>query len=110
MEPSLTKYEQLVNKVQLLDANLSYAHIYHKNGVESTVSLRDLAPYGEGAVSETVNVDIPILVEESIVNGETPLECEKPDGNTPADSEAGTDASFVRRSGTARKPRQIFDF
>ena len=42
-----SKYEPLVDKVDLIEANPMYAHVRHENGVESTVSLRDLAPLGE---------------------------------------------------------------
>ena len=104
-----SKYEPLVDRVQLLDANPSYAHIRHENGVESTVSLRDLAPYGEDGVSETVDVDIPLPGDEPTVNVEPPVESEKPDRNTHMDSGTGTDVSDVRRSARTRKPRPIFD-
>ena len=39
------KKEPLVDQVELLDANPTYAHIRHQDGRESTVSVRDLAPY-----------------------------------------------------------------
>ena len=40
----LSKYNPLVDEVELINANPSYAHIRRKNGSQSTVSLRDLAP------------------------------------------------------------------
>ena len=40
----LSKYDPLVDEVELIEANPSYAHIQHKNGSQSTVSLWDLAP------------------------------------------------------------------
>ena len=39
-----SKYEPLVDRVHLLEANPQYAHIRFPNGRESTVSLRHLAP------------------------------------------------------------------
>ena len=42
-----SKYDPLVDEVELLEANPQYAHIRHQNGRESTVSLHDLAPRGE---------------------------------------------------------------
>ena len=39
-----SKFEPLVDEVDLLEANPNYAHIRHSNGRESTVSLRHLAP------------------------------------------------------------------
>ena len=40
----LSKYDPLVDQVKLIEANPSCAHIQHKNGLQSTVSLQDLVP------------------------------------------------------------------
>ena len=40
-----SKYDPSVVKVELLEANPNYAHVRHPDGRESTVSLRDVAPY-----------------------------------------------------------------
>ena len=42
-----SKYDPLVDEVDLLDANPHYAHVRLRNGRETTVSLRQLAPVGE---------------------------------------------------------------
>ena len=42
-----SKYDSLVEPVQLIEANPSYALVRFDNGAEDTVSLRDLAPAGE---------------------------------------------------------------
>ena len=55
-----SKYKPLVDEVELLDANPSYAHIQLPDGRESTVSVRDLAPVG----SHVVHSD-PQLNEDS---------------------------------------------
>ena len=60
-----SKYEPLVDEVELLDANPSYAHIRLPDGRESTVSIRDLAPVGSS--DHEVNSD-PQLNEDSRVN------------------------------------------
>ena len=39
-----SKYDPLIDEVELLDANPSYAHVKLQDGRETTVSLRDLAP------------------------------------------------------------------
>lgn len=56
-----SKYDALVDEVELIDANPNYAHIKHSDGTESTVSLRDLAPLGneidEVPVGPIVNTD-----------------------------------------------------
>lgn len=40
-----SKYEPLVDEVELIEANPQYAHIRFPDGREDTVNLRDLAPY-----------------------------------------------------------------
>ena len=42
-----SKFEPLVDEVELLSANPQYAHVRLQNGRETTVSLRQLAPTGE---------------------------------------------------------------
>ena len=41
-----SKYEPMVEKVELLDANPEYAHVRLPDGHETTVSVRHLAPAG----------------------------------------------------------------
>jgi len=41
-----SKYEPMVEKVELLDANPEYAHVRLPDGRETTVSVRHLAPAG----------------------------------------------------------------
>lgn len=50
-----SKYDPLVDEVELVEANPHYAHIRHSDGRVSTVSLKDLAPKG----NETVLNDEP---------------------------------------------------
>ena len=50
-----SKYEPSVDKIELLHANPSYAHIRLPDGRESTVSIRDLAPV------ESLNHEVQIL-------------------------------------------------
>ena len=52
-----SKYDPLVDEVELFEANPQYANIRHPDGRESTVSLRDLAPCGN-------NEDISSSTEE----------------------------------------------
>ena len=47
-----SKYEPLVDEVELVEANPQYAHIRYPNGRESTVSIRQLAPTREGTTTE----------------------------------------------------------
>ena len=42
-----SKYEPLVDEVDLIEANPQYAHVRFSDGRESTVSIKDLAPRGD---------------------------------------------------------------
>ena len=42
-----SKYDPLLEEVEVLDVNPQYAHVRLPSGVESTVSIRDLAPCGD---------------------------------------------------------------
>ena len=42
-----SKYDPLVEKVNLIEANQNYAHIRFPNGREESVSMRHLAPFGK---------------------------------------------------------------
>ncbi|GFW05150.1 putative retrovirus-related pol polyprotein from transposon opus [Trichonephila clavipes] len=46
------KYEPIVQEVELIEANLDYAHVKLGDGRETTVSIRHLAPRGETTRSE----------------------------------------------------------
>ena len=47
-----SKYDPLVDEVELIEANPQYAHVRLPDGKESTVSLRHLAPVGNERLSE----------------------------------------------------------
>lgn len=51
------KDEPLVDVVELLDSNISYAVVKHPDGRSSTVSIRDLAPYPPGCSVQVNDVD-----------------------------------------------------
>ena len=77
-----SKYDPLVDEVDLIEANPSYAYIRYPDGRESSVNIRDLAPCGEvveesAAVEETVNVESPSeqgVVSERAESVPTPAE------------------------------------
>ena len=57
-----SKQEPLVDEVQLLEANNSYAHIRYPGGKEDTVSTRDLAPLGNHSMpSERPSLDKQLI-------------------------------------------------
>ena len=88
-----SKSDPLVEKVELVHVNPSYAFVKYRDGRDSSVSLRDLAPCPEVSDSETVYPDTPSvsLVQEPLDSasmepsvepvevpgdhGETPGEC-----------------------------------
>ena len=65
-KPRNSKYDPVVEKVELLQANPQYAFIKFPTGRECTVSLRDLAPCGESA--ESGHVDLPYTLNVDNVN------------------------------------------
>ena len=67
------KYEPLVNEVDLVDANPSFAKIRYKDGTEANVNIKDLAPAGGDALSQSSN---DILQND---NEKTNLENESPE-------------------------------
>ena len=58
-----SKTDDLVDEVELVDVNPTYAHIRYPDGRESTVSLRDLAPCPSASTDTT-----PIETGDNIVN------------------------------------------
>ena len=65
-----SKYEPLVDRVHLLEANPQYAHIRFPNGRESTVSLRHLAPVSTAESREHFSNQPTLSVPSEPVNQE----------------------------------------
>ena len=95
----MTSVLQVLKKVELLEANPNYAHIRHENGRESTVSLRDIAPYVEQPTVSNPDQYIPHSQQPECNSG---LEfcthdevadkpAQEPEGNT--DNESGVEHS-----------------
>ena len=59
-----SKYDKLVKKVELLEANPNYAHIRHEDGRETTVSLRDIAPYVEDSNENNPHTETNLVYED----------------------------------------------
>ena len=105
----LSKNDPLVDQVQLIDVNPTYAHIKYQDGRESTVSLRDLAPCPctppmESPDSLRESVPISQVGEES-----TPAPGSMQEPNltpAPSDSQQGptVEAPVLRRSTRQIKP------
>ena len=61
-----SKYDPLVDEVELLEANPHYAHVRLPDGRESTVSLRHLAPVGEEREEERQNENSSLLPSQPL--------------------------------------------
>ena len=75
------KYEPLVDKVELVEANPNYAHVRLSDGREATVSVDNLAPYHLDLEIEadSGNVPIQVLEHETILNTS---DCRRPEDGT----------------------------
>ena len=63
-----SKYDPLVKQVELIEANPCYAHIRYQNGVESTVSLKDLAQIDNIVDVSTQNDVVDISTQKKSVD------------------------------------------
>ena len=109
-----SKHDSLVEEVELLETNPTYAHIKYPNGRESTVSIQHLAPLGTQSplkdVCEShapVNVEIPVDKTPTLVPNEnitTQISDNlKGDNNTASESVVETSTPNLRRSGRERR-------
>ena len=73
-----SKYEPLVDEVELLESNPSYAHISYPNGKESMVSVRHLAPLGQSVHSEPELNNPPSEPSVDMRPDETTVDCIPP--------------------------------
>ena len=62
-----SKYEPLVDEVELLDANLQYAHVRLPSGKETTVSVKHLVPRGDTETSTRL-LEAPNVIPENTDN------------------------------------------
>ena len=67
-----SKYDPLVDEVELIEANPSYAYIRYPDGRESSVSVRDLAPCGEVDSSESASGEPSLELPEASTVVEVP--------------------------------------
>ena len=60
-----SKYEPAVEVVEVLHSNPQYAHVMLPSGVESTVSIRDLAPCEGSVENDAAYIPPPIIHQSS---------------------------------------------
>ena len=70
-----SKYEAFADEVTLLDVNPTYAHIKHSDGTEATVSLKQLAPWGDvsDASNKALEVNDTHNIFEEAINSENKM-------------------------------------
>ena len=115
-----SKYEPLVDEVELIEANHQYAHIRYPDGRESTVSTQHLAPIGvagDSSDSDTMAQHITgelsaqqIRPDTSENEAETKSEAvTPPDNQNTIHSDCDT-TPLLRRSQRQRRPPKLFGF
>ena len=109
-----SKYEPLVEEVELIEANPNYAYIRNANGKESTVSLRDLAPRGsnvESVESQVSNSDTELFKLNEHGSNDVLDNMLEVDVTSELNLDEVTDVPVpqVRRSGRIRKPVDRLD-
>ena len=70
-----SKYDPLVDEVELLESNSKYAHVRLRDGREETVSIRHLAPIGHESVMVSENVE-PLNVNDICEISKTQIDTE----------------------------------
>ena len=76
-----SKYDPLVEEVELIEANPQYAHVRHPNGRETTVSIRHLAPRGDDyrEFNSEQNINTQNFVQNSTTPDVLENDCETAD-------------------------------
>ena len=75
-----SKTEPLVDEVELLQANPSYAHVRYPDGRETTVSMRHLAPVGK-----VVKTDAESCQDTTVQESTTESDCLEDTPEVPAE-------------------------
>lgn len=122
-----TKYEPLVEEVELLEANPEYAFIRHQNGRESTVSLKHLAPRGDtslttqdpvslkhlapgGDTSLTTINDAPTIIPDEVTENSQETVNEVSENSCQANGENDNDHQLRRSSRSRNPPKYLLDY
>lgn len=103
------KNDPLVDQVELKEANPTYAHIKYRDGRESTVSLRDLAPWPQ-PIDKANPATLPLTTEATghtlVPEDLQPAEKER----LPAEPEEPAVPPAIRRSSRNIKPPSRYGF
>ncbi|CAG2223252.1 unnamed protein product [Mytilus edulis] len=98
-----TKYDPLVEEVDLLEANPTYAHVRLPDGRETTVSVRHLAPRGQSISND--NLDHSVLNDHRTMDiAETDVENTTQEATNNTDNNMETSPVIRRSSRAIKKP------
>ena len=100
-----SKYDPLMEEVELLQCNPEYAHVRMNNGRETTVSLRHLAPTGE---RDFVNItdNRPSMYEHCEPDN---VEVDSEDNNISNDATYSVELDGINYSKLNSEEKAIFD-
>jgi len=102
----LSKYDPLVEQVELVHATPHYAHVRFPSGREATVSTRDIAPVGDSAATPASNVDCH---SPAVSQGSSPAPRSGPDPGVEAAVEDGGQVNESSESGDGVMPDPSHD-
>ena len=107
-----SKYDPLVDKVELNQASPSHARVRLQNGWKVTVSLRDVAPLGEKKILDDVGLQRSsineLLPEENSNNSQSPSEKVVTDSLVENESVNVSEQQVLRHSTRERRPPDCF--
>ena len=112
-----SKYDPVVQEVELIEANPEYAHVRFDNGREGTVSLRDLAPCGDSSTtnvspsSDITDIDSSpsFTPSNNDVAEETPVgDVRDASSEIPLDAPSEIPLPEIRRSGRTKIPTRRY--
>ncbi|CAG2229552.1 unnamed protein product [Mytilus edulis] len=101
-----TKYDPLVEEVDLLEANPTYAHVRLPDGRETTVSVRHLAPRGQSISND--NLDHSVLNDHRTMDiSETDVENTTQEATNNTDNTMETSPVIRRSTREIKKPSRF---
>ena len=103
-----SKYDPLVDEVELIQASPTHARVRLQNGWEVTVSLRDVAPFGEKKVINDVGLqpsnNTELLPEENLNNSQSSSDKFVTDSSAENELVNVSEQQVLRRSTRERRP------
>ena len=103
-----SKYNPLVDKVELIQASLTHARLRWQNGREVTVSLRDASPFGEKEILDDVGLqplnNTELLREENSNNSQSSSDTVVTDSSAENEPANVSEQQVLRRSTRERRP------